>query len=92
MHPEYPCAHCTIGGAARAVMEAEFGDAMQFAVSTEAMPDTIRKYPSFAAFAEEEAYSRILGGIHFRNSLITRAAIGHKIGEQTVAKTMRPQS
>jgi hypothetical protein len=92
MHPEYPCAHCAIGGAARAVMESEFGDAVQFSVSTEAMPDTIRKYPSFATFAEEEAYSRILGGIHFRNSWITGAATGRKIGEQAVAKTMRPQS
>ena len=73
-------------------MESQFGDTVQFSVSTEAMPDTIRTYPGFATFAEEEAYSRILGGIHFRNSLLTGAAIGRKIGEQAVAKAMRPQS
>jgi hypothetical protein len=69
MHPEYPCAHCTLGGAARAVLEVEFGNAVPFSVSSVAAPDASRKYQSFAAFAEEEAYSRILGGIHYRNSL-----------------------
>jgi PAP2 superfamily protein len=92
MHPEYPCAHCTVGGAARAVMEAELGTAVSFTTSTEALPDTKRKYPSFAAFAEEEAYSRILGGIHYRNSLMTGAAMGRKIGEQAITTIMRPQS
>jgi hypothetical protein len=92
MHPEYPCAHCTVGGAARAVMEAEFGTAVPFSISTEAMPTTIRKYPSFAVFADEEAYSRILGGIHYRNSLTIGAALGRKIGEQTISSIMRPQS
>jgi hypothetical protein len=92
MHPEFPCAHCTVGGAARAVIESEFGSTVPFSVSTEAMPTTSRKYPSFAIFAEEEAYSRILGGIHYRNSLTAGAALGRKIGEQTIASTMRPKS
>jgi hypothetical protein len=92
MHPEYPCAHCTVGGSARAVMESEFGNAVSFSVSTAAMPDTFRKYASFAVFAEEEAFSRILGGLHYRNSLITGAALGRKIGEHATASVMRPQS
>ena len=92
MHPEYPCAHCTLGGAARAVLEAEFGTAVPFSISTEAMPNTMRKYPSFAVFADEEAHSRILGGIHYRNSLMTGAALGRNIGQQAIAGIMRPQS
>jgi hypothetical protein len=76
----------------RAVMEAEFGQAVPFSISTSAMPDTRRAYPSFAAFAEEEAYSRILGGIHYRNSTMVGAALGRKIGEQALATVMRPQS
>jgi PAP2 superfamily protein len=92
MHPEYPCAHCTVGGAARAALEAELGSAISFTTSTDAMPDVKRKYPSLAAFAEEEAYSRILGGIHYRNSLMTGAAMGRKIGEQAITTIMRPQS
>jgi len=91
MHPEYPCAHCTIGSAARAVMESEFGNAVPFSVSAGAMPNATRKYPSFANFAEEEAYSRILGGIHYRNSLMTGAALGREIGEQAIASIMRPR-
>jgi hypothetical protein len=90
--PTPMCAHCIVGGAVRVVMESEFGDAVPFFVSTEAMPNTSRKYPSFAIFAEEEAYSRILGGIHYRNSLTTGSALGRKIGEQAIASVMRPRS
>jgi hypothetical protein len=92
MHPEYPCAHCTVGGAARAVMEAVFGTAVSFQISTAAMPDTRRGYPSFAVFAEEEAFSRIVGGIHYRNSWTVGALLGRKIGEQAVANLMQPRS
>jgi hypothetical protein len=92
MHPEYPCAHCTLGAAAQVVMEAAFGPAVSFQISTSAMPDAPRDYPSIAAFAEEEAYSRILGGIHYRNSWNTGAALGRKIGEQAVAGFMQPRS
>jgi hypothetical protein len=92
MHPEYPCAHCTVGAAARTVLEATLGTAQPFVIGTSALPDVRRDYPSFAAFAEEEGYSRILGGIHYRNSLTTGAALGRQIGEQAVATIMRPQS
>jgi hypothetical protein len=92
MHPEYPCAHCTLGGAARVVLEATFGQAVTFSVSTSAMPDSPREYPSFAAFADEEAFSRILGGIHYRNSMMTGAALGRRIGEQAIADFMQPHS
>lgn len=92
MHPEYPCAHCTVGGAARAVLEAELGNTVPFEIGTEGLPGTIRHYQSFAQFAEEEAYSRILGGLHYRNSWMTGAALGRKIGEQAIATIMRPPS
>jgi hypothetical protein len=92
MHPEYPCAHCTIGGAARAVLEATFGLEVTFSVSTSAMPDSPREYRSFAVFADEEAFSRILGGIHYRNSMTTGAALGRRIGEQAIAGFMQPHS
>jgi PAP2 superfamily len=98
MHPEYPCAHCTLGGAARAVLEAEFGTAAAFSVSTDAnrrdYPGVtiVRHYRSFAAFAEEEAFARVLGGIHYHNSLIVGAELGRKIGQQAVANMMRPQT
>jgi hypothetical protein len=91
MHPEYPCAHCTVGGAARAVLEMELGNAVPFSISTEAMPDMTRHYQSFAQFAEEEAYSRILGGVHYRNSWMTGATLGRKIGAQAITTILRPQ-
>jgi hypothetical protein len=57
-------------------MDSEFGNAVSFSDSTEAMPDANRNYPNLATIAEEEeAYSRILGGIHYRNSLMTGAPL-----------------
>jgi hypothetical protein len=92
MHPEYPCAHCTVGAAARAVLEAELGSAVPFAIGTDALPGTTRHYTSFAKFAEEEAQSRIFAGLHYRVSWTTGAALGRKIGEQAIAVILRPQS
>ena len=92
MHPEYPCAHCAVGAAANAVLEAEFGTAVPFAVSSPAMPGARREYPNFASFTEEEAFSRVLGGIHYRNSLEVGLALGRAIGEQAVSALMRPQA
>jgi hypothetical protein len=89
MYPEYPCAHCTVGGAAPAVLELEFGNAVPFSISTEAMPDMTRHYQSFAQFAEEETYSRILGGVHYRNSWMTGATLGRKIGAQAITTILR---
>jgi hypothetical protein len=92
MHPEYPCAHCTVGAAARAVLETELGNTVPFTIGTDGLPGTIRRYPSFAQFAEEEAQSRIFAGLHYRVSWTTGAALGRKIGEQAIAIILRPQS
>jgi hypothetical protein len=92
MHPEYLCAHCTRGGAAQTVLEAEFGQTVRLSIGASAMPGSPREHPSFAAFAEEAAYSRVLGGIHYRNSMTAGAALGRAIGEQATAGFMQPRS
>jgi hypothetical protein len=92
MHPEYPCAHCTLGAAAQTVLEAELGNAVPFAIGTDGLPGTIRRYPGFAQFAEEEAHSRIFAGLHYRGSWTAGTALGRKIGEQAIATILRPQS
>lgn len=65
--PEYTSGHSTQSGAASTVLTAIFGDDFAFDDEThvdEGLP--VRRFPSFAAAAEEAAISRLYGGIHFR--------------------------
>jgi hypothetical protein len=45
---------------------------------------SLRTYTSFSQAAEENAYSRVLVGFHFRNATKEGIAYGYKIGEQAV--------
>jgi hypothetical protein len=85
MHPEYPCAHCGVGAAAATVMEGLFGSGtFHFAVSTGALGGTIRPYSSFRQFEEEEAISRIYGGVHFRWSNLVGEFVGKQVGKKVL--------
>jgi hypothetical protein len=85
MHPEYPCAHCGIGAAAAVVLEGLFGPGpFHFAVRTGQLGDALRPYTSFRQFEEEEAVSRIYGGVHFRWS----NAVGEAVGKQVAKKVL----
>jgi hypothetical protein len=65
--PEYTSGHSTQSGAASTVLTSVFGPVFAFDDEThvdEGLP--VRRFPSFAAAAEEAAVSRLYGGIHFR--------------------------
>ena len=88
MHPEYPCAHCGIGAAAATVLEGLFGPGpFHFAVSTGMLGGAIRPYSSFREFEEEEAISRIYGGVHFRWSNSVGEFVGKQVGK-TVLRSL----
>jgi hypothetical protein len=87
MHPEYPCAHCGVGGASAAVMEHIFGYApFHFKASTGTLNGLTRPYESFREFAEEEAASRIYAGVHYRWSNIVGEAVGRQVGERVIER------
>jgi hypothetical protein len=65
--PEFTSGHSTQSGAASTVLTTVFGEGFAFDDEThvdEGLP--VRRFPSFAAAAEEAAISRLYGGIHFR--------------------------
>lgn len=65
--PEYTSGHSTQSGAASTVLASVLGEDFAFEDEThvdEGLP--ARRFPSFAAAAEEAAVSRLYGGIHFR--------------------------
>ena len=89
--PEYPCAHCISSSTARAILEAEFGTApILLEMAKPNAPKIVRKWNSFAEYADEVSASRIYGGVHYRNSIVVGKAMGKKIGELAVQDFLKP--
>lgn len=98
---EYPSAHAALGGAAERVIAGVLGsDAIAFSLTAQqpGNPTLVldaaartRSFGSFTQAAEENAYSRVLIGFHFRES--TRAGLtqGRRIGDHVVAQSLQPE-
>jgi hypothetical protein len=95
---DYPSGHAIEGGAGAEVLQQFFGtDQISFqdcsvtlpAGSTCADPTPVlRTYTSFSQAADENAYSRVLIGFHFRQATQEGNVYGHKIGAR--AATLLP--
>jgi len=92
LHPEYPCAHCTVDGAAGTVLKAIFGTGQvpEFTVTSADMPGVTRRYTSIRQLEEEVAISRIWGGAHFRTSNDVGQALGKQVGNHVLSNYLRP--
>ena len=91
LHPEYPCAHCINSGAARAVLESEFGTGPNPLTMTSAtVPGVVHKWATIAEYAEEVSAARIYAGLHYRNSTVVGKAMGKKIGELAAQNYLKP--
>jgi hypothetical protein len=91
LHPEYPCAHCINSGAARAVLESEFGTGPNpLTMISPTAPGMEHKWASIQEYADEVASARIYGGIHYRNSTVVGKAMGKQIGELAVQNYLKP--
>ena len=98
--PDYPSGHSTAGGAASQALEEFFGtDNISFSSCSLTLPvgsrctdpsPVFRTYQSFSQAAEENAFSRILIGIHFRNAVEEGVKLGRKIGKRTANLYLRP--
>ncbi len=69
-HPEYVSGHSATGAAGAAVLAHWFGDTNSFTVTSETLPGPAfaRHFSRFSDAAQENADSRIYGGIHYRFS------------------------
>ena len=98
--PDYDSAHSVAGGAAAEVLKEFFGtDYIGFAACSMTLPagqrctdpsPVFRSYASFSQAANENAYSRILIGIHFRAAVEEGTKHGRKIGNRAVNLFLRP--
>lgn len=88
--PEYPSGHSTQSAAAAAVLTKLFGENFAFEDRTrEGDGVKPRRYASFWMAANEAAYSRLLGGIHFRSAIERGLEQGRCIGDYTNALRTR---
>ena len=77
-------------GAARAVLEAEFGTGPNPLTMTSATaPGVTHKWSTIAEYAEEVSLARIYGGLPYRNSTVVGKAMGKKIGELAVQNYLK---
>ncbi|HAB16161.1 MAG TPA: vanadium-dependent haloperoxidase [Verrucomicrobiota bacterium] len=88
--PDYPSAHATVGAAAATVLIATFGDRQSFTLtSTMSIPfPTVgpRSFERISDAAKENAFSRMLVGIHFRRACLVGYQQGVKVGNQVIRK------
>ena len=92
-YPTYAGNAATIGAACATVLARFFGtNVIAFEAHWEGTPGWMRSYPSFWAIADEQARSRIYGGIHFHFDTIAGQEIGTKVGNYLIDHFMLPQS
>lgn len=80
-HPEYPSGHSGTGAAAAGVLAYWFGDDSSYTVGSDSYLGYTRSFTSFSQAAQENANSRIYGGIHFRYANEAGITLGYKIAD-----------
>jgi hypothetical protein len=92
MHPEYPCAHCIIAGAAGTVMQSVFGTGTlpEFSLTTPTAPGVTHKWTTLDDYIAEPSNARVWSGIHYRFSAEVGTDMGRKIAQYTVANYLKP--
>ena len=91
MHPEYPCAHCTMQGAAAAALRGLYGNEFEEVklVSTSA-PGIERRFTKLTDYVDEVVNARVYDGVHYRTSGEAGAELGRRVGEYTFANYLTP--
>ena len=89
--PSYPSGHATIGGAARAVLEEEFGrDGHVITLTHPAVPDIALHYSTFKQITDDIDDARVHGGVHFRFDQEAGALQGKRVGKYVLRHALRP--
>jgi PAP2 superfamily len=89
--PAYPSGHAAFGGAARAVLEEEFGpDGHAITLSNPVVPDITLQYTTFEHITDDIDDARIYGGVHYRFDQEAGALQGKRVGEYVMRHALRP--
>jgi hypothetical protein len=94
-YPTYAGNAATLGAAASTVLASFFGsDAIPFQVHWDpyGFAGVTRSYAGFGQAAQEEANSRIYGGIHFRFDNVAGQGIGTQVADYVLGHVLLPRS
>jgi len=93
-HPEYPCAHCLLSGAAAALIESYGGlrDVQEISLTSPTAPGITHRWSSLDAFTNEVANARVWAGFHYRSSGRVGTAMGRDVGRYVAANFAQPQN
>jgi hypothetical protein len=80
-HPEYPAAHAAVGRASSRALESIFGTKYQFTDRTHEALYGTRTYNTLKAYSDEAGWSRVIGGIHYVESVKAGDKLGEKVGD-----------
>jgi hypothetical protein len=87
--PEYVSGHSTISAACGTVMSNLLGDAVAFTDTTEKeYGHGVRSFKSFREAYWDASYSRLYGGIHYRDGVEEGTYLGEKIGQNVWNKAV----
>jgi hypothetical protein len=91
MHPEYPCAHCTVAAAVGTVLQAEIGTSTMPLLQTTSylVKGPGRTWTKIDDFMQEVGNARVYDGVHFRNSTEVGTALGKQVGALAIAKFLQ---
>jgi hypothetical protein len=94
LHPEYPCAHCILSGAAATLIESTGGlrDVPELSLTSPTAPGVTHRWSTLEAFTTEVANARIWAGFHYRSSTRVGTAMGRDIGRYVAAHFAPPGS
>lgn len=88
-HPEYPCGHCMSAAAVGTVIDLEFGKKMPTIV-IDADSSMLRRLTTAKEYIDDVGEARMLGGVHYRNSVDVGKAMGVSIGKLAVQRFFKP--
>ncbi len=79
--PDYISGHSVFGGAASTILANFFGDDdISFEIPSQELPGVSRSYSSFSQAADENADSRLFGGVHINAANVDGVAVGEDVG------------
>jgi hypothetical protein len=90
MHPEYPCAHCILSGAARVALESLGQPLPELSLTSPAAPGVTHSWSNLDDFTTEVANARIWAGFHYRFSTRVGTGLGRQVGGYVLSTAMQP--
>jgi PAP2 superfamily len=88
--PDYIAGHATFAGAAEQVLTALFGEHPgTLSITSPTAGNATHTYRNFHEIADEVSNARVWGGIHWRTSVVVGRAVGQKVGDFALERSLQ---